>query len=475
MALIRSLSGRLLLLTLIFVMLAEVLIFVPSVARYRESYLMERLERAQIASLALLATPDDMVKPELEAELLRTAGVVNIVLRRDARRELVLESPEPLEMPATFDLRGVSAWTLVIDAFGCLFAPPDRMLRVIGEPVQGGGVVIEVILPEGPLKEAMLAYGLRILALSLIIAGITAALIAISLRWFLVRPITRVIDSMQTFAEDPEDEARVIEPSSRIAEIAAAEGALRSLQTDLRAGLRQKARLAALGEALAKVSHDLRNLLATAQLLADSLDGSADPRVARVGPKIIRSLDRAATLCVSTLDFGRVEEPRPVRRTVALRALAEEVGEVVFPDGGAGGPARPAFVNAVPEGLVAAADPDHLLRILANLTRNARQAMEGASRGGEVRISARGEDGVAVIEVSDQGPGLPERAREHLFTPFKGGATRGGAGLGLAIADELARAGGGALRLAVSTTEGTRFELRLPITAAGSGEQETAA
>ncbi|MEM8773349.1 MAG: ATP-binding protein [Pseudomonadota bacterium] len=99
------------------------------------------------------------------------------------------------------------------------------------------------------------------------------------------------------------------------------------------------------------------------------------------------------------------------------------------------------------------------------------------SRGGEIRISARDEDGVAVIEVADQGPGLPEQARAHLFTPFKGGATRGGAGLGLAIADELARAGGGALRLAGSTTEGTRFELRLPISVegAGAGEQDTAA
>ncbi|HAC48784.1 MAG TPA: sensor histidine kinase, partial [Sulfitobacter sp.] len=74
---IHSLSGRLLILTTIFVMLAEVLIFVPSIARFREEYMLTRLERAQIASLALLA--DDMLDPELEAELLRNAEVFNVV------------------------------------------------------------------------------------------------------------------------------------------------------------------------------------------------------------------------------------------------------------------------------------------------------------------------------------------------------------------------------------------------------------
>ena len=72
-ALIHSLSGRLLILTTIFVMLAEVLIW-SSIARFREEYMLTRLERAQIASLALA---DDMLDPELEEELLRNAEVFN--------------------------------------------------------------------------------------------------------------------------------------------------------------------------------------------------------------------------------------------------------------------------------------------------------------------------------------------------------------------------------------------------------------
>ncbi|MGM0585337.1 MAG: sensor histidine kinase [Pseudomonadota bacterium] len=463
--LIRSLSGRLLLLTVLFVMLAEVLIFVPSIARFREDYLSERLERAQIASLAVLAAPGDMVTGELERELLATAEVLNIVLRRDVVRELVLSGLMPGPIDATYDLRQAGAWELVRDAFACLLAPPGRIIRVIGTPAEGGGVAIEATLEEDRLRAAMLAYGLRVLALSLVISAITAGLIAMSLRRFLVRPMTRVIDNMRAFAQDPEDASRVIRPSSGISEIAQAESALERLETEIRGALRQRARLAAMGEALAKVAHDLRNLLSTAQLLADRLEGSEDPRVARVGPKIVRSLDRAAALCASTLDYGRVEEPRPVIRRVALRALAGEVGESVFPDRGDGeGTVR--FVNAVPEGMEAPADPDHLHRILANLARNARQAMEGAGRAGEVRLSAEREGDEVILEVSDEGPGLPEQARANLFTPFKGGARRGGAGLGLAIAAELARGHGGAVELARSTTEGSVFRVRLPARAA---------
>ena len=103
---LRSLSGRFFLLTMIFVMLAEVLLFVPSVARFRESYLLARLERAQIASLALLA--DDMISPELEQELLTNAGVFNVVLRRDAVRKLMLSSEIPGMISATYDLQSPS-------------------------------------------------------------------------------------------------------------------------------------------------------------------------------------------------------------------------------------------------------------------------------------------------------------------------------------------------------------------------------
>ena len=161
---LNSLSGRFLLLTTAFVMLAEVLIFVPSVARFREDYLLSRLERAQIASLALLAT-DQMIAPELETELLANAGVFNVVLRRDEMRQLVLSSPIPAPVETTFDLRNASAWALMRDAVGCLLDPENQVIRVIGEPVRQAGLLIVVTMESTPLRNEMLAYGGRILLL----------------------------------------------------------------------------------------------------------------------------------------------------------------------------------------------------------------------------------------------------------------------------------------------------------------------
>lgn len=135
---VNSLSGRFLLLTAAFVMLAEVLIFLPSVARFREDWLLSRLERAQIAALALLAT-DEMISEELERELLLTAGVFNVVLRRDEIRQLVLSSPVPAAIAATYDLRAPGLVVLVRDALATLADPEDRVIRVIGDPVQAAG------------------------------------------------------------------------------------------------------------------------------------------------------------------------------------------------------------------------------------------------------------------------------------------------------------------------------------------------
>src|SRR6056297_3323585 len=228
---LNSLSGRFLILTIIFVMIAEVLIFVPSVARYREDYLLARLERAQIASLSLLA--NDMIDADLERELLENAGVLNVVLRRDEVRQLVLSSPIPQPIESTFDLRDPGAPELILDALARLADPEDRVIRVIGNPVQDAGLLIEVTLETAPLRAALIDYGLRILLLSAVISGVTAALLFLAVRMLLVKPIRGVVEAMKSYAEAPEDARRIIEPSARVTELHEAETTLRSLQTDL--------------------------------------------------------------------------------------------------------------------------------------------------------------------------------------------------------------------------------------------------
>lgn len=454
---LNSLSGRFLILTTVFVMLAEVLIFVPSIARFRVDYLRDRLERAQIASLALLA--DDMLETDLEAELLQNAEVFNVVLRRDEMRQLVLSSPIPQPIAATYDLRDPGAMMLIRDALSRLFTPQNQIVRVIGAPVRQAGLLIEVTMETAPLRMAMIDYGLRILALSAVISIFTALLLFIAVQRFLVRPIKGVVGYMQRYAAAPEDARGIIQPRAGVTELREAEEALQKLQTELTHALKQRQRLAQLGGAVAKVSHDLRNILASAQLFTDRIETSEDPLVRRLAPKLVGSITRAVSLCESTLAFGRAEEPAPALTMIGLCAITEDV---IDSERLAVGDDGITIDNAVPPVLQVRADPEQLFRVILNLVRNARQAIEATRSPGTITVSAREEDDNWWIEVADTGPGLPDRARQHLFTPFQGGARAGGAGLGLAISAELVRGHGGALELKSTGPEGTVFAIRLP-------------
>ncbi len=452
-----SLSGRFLILTVVFVMLAEVLIFVPSIARFREDYLRNHLERAQIASLALLA--DDMLSDELEAELLTNAGVYNVVLRRDEMRQLMLSSPIPQQIGATYDLRDPGPVVLMRDALTRLFTPENEVIRVIGAPVRDAGLLIEVTMDAAPLRAAMLDYGLRILMLSAVISVITAAMLFVAVRLLLVRPIKRVVGHMQRFASSPEDARGIIKPSAGVRELREAEEALQTMQTDLIHALKQKQRLAQLGEAVAKISHDLRNILTSAQLFTDRIETSEDPLVRRLAPKLVGSITRAVSLCESTLAFGRAEEPAPTLTVFALENVVSDVLEserLAVSDGQVG------FVSSVAPALMIRADPEQLYRVVANLVRNARQALVASGKPGVITVSAEESDLDWRIRIADNGPGLPPKARENLFTAFQGGTRKGGSGLGLAISAELVRGHGGTLVLADSGPEGTRFEICLP-------------
>ncbi|MEM5520409.1 HAMP domain-containing sensor histidine kinase [Sulfitobacter sp. AS59] len=454
---LKSFSGRLLILTTVFVMLAEVLIFVPTIARFREEYLMNRLERAQIASLTLLA--NDMIDPALEAELLRTAEVFNVVLRRDEVRQLVLSSPMPQSIINTYDLRDSTPLILIRDAFMQLADTRDGVIRVIGAPVQDAGSSIEITMQTVPLRDAMIDYGLRILLLSAVISIITASLLFVALRVLLLKPIKGVVGHMQNYALAPEDARRIITPSAGVTEVREAEEALMKLETELTQALRQKERLAQLGQAVSKVSHDLRNILTTAQLFTDRIEMSEDPSVKRMAPKLVSSITRAVHLCESTLAFGKAEEPSPTLTVTALDHIIQDVveNERLAADG-----ADIKFVMDVPENLKVRADPEQLFRVLSNLTRNARQAIAATGQGGEIRLTATDQPGYWVIDVQDDGPGLPPKAREHLFTAFRGGARKGGSGLGLAIAAELVRGHGGTLELKETGASGTVFRISLP-------------
>ncbi len=439
-----GLSARLLLLTVMFVMLAEVLIYVPSVANFRLTWLNDRLAAAQIAAMVLDAAPEESLSEELEMRLLHGVGARAIALRGGGRRSLLATGDVPPEVSKTVDLRDAKWHTLVHDAFDALLNPADKPIRVIGS---GMGVdFVEMILDQRPLRHAMIEFSRNILLLSLFISIITASLVYLTLQWVIVRPVRRLTGNIAEFSRNPEDASRVIRPTDRVDEIGLAEQALARMETTLADELRQKRRLAQLGLAVSKINHELRNMLTTAQLLTDRLDRVTDESVQRIAPRLVGTLDRAIAFCETTLAYGRATEPLPQRRLIPLAPLIAELSNLtdLAPEVGI------AFAADVPEDLTVDADRDQLSRVLVNLVRNAVQALSqaGASEGRpRIDVSASREGNAVVILVKDNGPGIPERARANLFTPFQGSAQKGGTGLGLVIAAELVELHGGTIVL----------------------------
>jgi signal transduction histidine kinase len=464
-----GLPAKLLLLTAIFVMLAEIFIFLPSVSSFRIGWLDERLTAAQLATLAAEGFPGGDVPSGLRAEMLRTAQVKAIASRRRGVRRLVLPVDPQMTIDAHYDLRqrpeslwgDAALWLEQMgDAVAVFFARDGRTIRVLGSIGDDPDDLVEVVMPEAPLRAAMYAYALNILWVSILISLATAALVYFALSRLLVRPMMNITRNMVHFSEDPEDPSRIIVPTGRKDEIGTAERELSEMQRQLSGVLLQKTRLAQLGLAVSKINHDLRGMLANAQLLSDRLTAIPDPTVQRFAPKLIASLDRAINFCNDTLRYGRAEEAAPRRELMRLKPLVEEVGDALgLPREG-----TIDWVLDIDDTLRIDADRDHLFRIVSNLVRNAVEAIEGdrgGAPGGEVRVKGWREGRRVFVEVRDNGPGVPQKAREHLFEAFTGSQRKGGTGLGLAIAAEIVAVHGGHLKLR-DTEKGAAFVFEIP-------------
>ncbi|MCH8237724.1 MAG: HAMP domain-containing histidine kinase [Proteobacteria bacterium] len=452
---INSLSFRLLLLTMFFVMLAEFLIWTPSVARYRKVYLEENIARAHLSMLAIENMPEREVDKGLEETLLFHTEAYGIVLNRPQRRMLMVSKDMPPKVDLTVDLRVGSFFGFIVDAYSALRQDENRILRVIGPSPKDPKVTIEVLIDEAPMRAAMWDYSRRILNLSIGISLFTAGLVYLSLQLLIVRPMRRITESMMRFRAAPEDTTRAITPSMRADEVGIAQRELAVMQEELRAALRQKTRLAALGVAVAKVNHDLRNSLATAVLASDRLADIDDPEVKSVLPRLLNAIDRAVNLCSQTLNFVGDSKVQLDLSRFALGGLVDEAGAEVKSGGGEGQPVG--WNNEVPPGVEIEADREQLFRVLSNLGHNAVEA--GA---GEVRVSTWREGEWIYLDVADDGPGLTPKARDKLFQPFAGTARDGGTGLGLVIVRDIMRAHGGDVSLLDGEGAGATFRLKLP-------------
>jgi len=455
-----GLSGKLLLLTIPLVMIAGMLIYVPAIANFRMNRLNDRLAAANTAALVLDAAPSGMVPDSLARQLLTSIGARAVAIKMGQQRRLLASADLPPSIDHDIDMRTMTVWQAITGSFQMMMETGDRTIRVVG-PTPGTAQFIEVVIDEKPLRQSMYRFSRNLLVVSLLIAVLTAALVYFALHYLFVRPMRRLTASMVGFHENPESAARIIVPSQRGDEIGVAERELSAMQRDLVSMLHQKSRLAALGLAVSKINHDLRNLLASSQLLSDQLASVPDPRVQRFAPKLMRSLERAIAFCQSTLSYGRAQEAAPDRRMIGLEPVVAEVRETA----GLASDATITWISAIERGLTVDADPDQLFRVLLNLVRNAAQALESNERSDpasmQIRVTGRREGAVAILEISDTGPGVPQKARENLFKAFQTSGRPGGSGLGLAIAAELVRAHGGEISL-VEGTIGATFRIVIP-------------
>ena len=452
----RNLSARLLVLTVFFVMLAEFLIYAPSIARFRKMFLEEHIARAHLAMVAVDSLPVAPMDKKLQEELLFYTGTYAIAVNQRDRRMLMVgsEMPPRVDLEINLDHDTFVGW--VRDAFDTLFQKYNRVMWLKGTLPKNPAIRVEVILDEDPLRKAMYDYSGRILTLSIVISLFTAGLVFVSLQWLMIRPMLRITESMAVFREDPEDQTRTIAPTGRADEIGVAQRELAVMQQEIRTALQQKTRLATVGAAVAKINHDLRNSLATAQLASDRLAESPDPDVQRVAHRLYNAIDRAVALCGQTLKYVSDVGPGLNLARFPLRGLVDEVIGQTASGAGTEGMDGVRWNNAVPSDLEIEADREQLFRALNNLALNARAA--GAKT---VTVSAERRDHRVSIDVADDGPGLSEKARQRLFQPFAGAAREGGTGLGLVIAKDILRAHGGDIALAATGPEGTRFRLEL--------------
>lgn len=462
----RSLSSKLLALTIVFVFIAEIVVLIPSVANQRLNWLNARLEAAYLVGLALDAPGGEMIRSETAFQLFATANILGVTMERDGARMLIMTpklTADQARVMRFVNLNYDMPQQQVMDAWATMFSSGDHSIRVVGRPQYAAGGDVDMFVSQAALRQDLREYARNVLLLSLIISSLTAALVFWSLTLMIVKPVSRLTRNMTAFEANPEDEAALLEPGNRLDEIGVAERGLASLERRTQALLGERRRLAALGAGISKISHDLRNILASAQLMSDRLAKSEDPRVRKLSPRLISSLDRAIALSRDTLSYARMEPAALKIDAVNLRKLVDDA----FADTAS---MHVDLVAEIDETLLVDADPTQLYRAIFNLVRNAVEALmpaedgepASASPGRRVTVSAKSQDRLTVIEIADNGPGVSEAAARHLFEPFKGSFKPGGSGLGVAIAYEIAKAHGGDLRLAQNSSSGAVFALTLP-------------
>ena len=456
------LSEKVLALAILFVLLAETVIFIPSVANFRQDWLRERADQAGLVALALEGVPGFEGSEALSKAFMERSGVEMVAAGADGRSELLIGMPPDMDVIETIDLREAQRVPPIWRALRTLAVEMDGAIRVIDASPVAAQDRVEFVVPQPVLRDAMWDYFRNIIALSLIIAIITGLLIYLALSRMIVEPVRLLAAQLVRFRDDPGTQYNFGPRSRRSDEIGDLQREFRDMKAQVRASFRQRDRLATLGLAVAKINHDLRNILNAAQLVSDRIAMDPDERVRKMGQRLERVIDRGIRICTESLEYSREKTGKIDRDPIRIAGMLGEIAADTL-EGFAG----LQFVNRVPTGLTVLGDPDATYRLFHNLFRNAGQAMDAMSADAPRSITVRADvtGGTAHIYLADTGPGLPDVTKDNLFTPFASASGAGSTGLGLSISKELATAQGGNLDLVRSDESGTEFRVSLPVDA----------
>jgi two-component system OmpR family sensor kinase len=296
-----------------------------------------------------------------------------------------------------------------------------------------------------------------------VIGGAAVALLAgLALAKRAIAPITRLTAAARTIGRTRDPSVQIPKPTAddEVAELALTLeemlSALGQARSETQAALdRQR-------EFVADASHELRtpltSILANLELLAAELEGE-DAEIAESALRSSRRMRRlvADLLLLARADAGRVARREPVNAGAVVREAAGEAASLAQGHG---------LTVDVSKGasLVVEAPGDELHRLVLNLIQN---ALVHTPPGTAVDVRARREDDHVVIEVSDEGPGIPPGLRDRIFDRFvRGDGDRAragiGSGLGLAIVHAVATSLGGSVEVGESESGGARFTVRIP-------------
>lgn len=450
---LRRLSGKLLVMTILFVMIAEVLIFIPSAAVFRQNWLIERAESAGLLTLAIEGVPNYQGGALLSEQFMKDTDVSMVAQKREGMSQLVLGMPPVTEKIIQSDLRKPDHVLNFRETFVAFFGSGDGYIRILSNPTVDGVDALELLVPQAAFKTALQDYCQRILLWSLAISVLTGLMVYLALSTMIVRPIQKLAGGLAEFREDPRKRLGNRPEIDRSDEIGQLEREFVDMKDGVRTAFQQQERLATLGMAMAKINHDLRNVLTSTQLISDRLAMDKEDRISSMGKRLVKAVDRGVKLCEATLSFSQSVEELPDPVKLDLSALVTEAADDTMAELG-----RVDFANNVPAELFITADSDQTYRIFHNLFRNAVQAMQDSPVKRLVVDIEPNEDRVVLL-VKDTGPGLPKNALENMFKAFTSSARKGGTGLGLTISRELARANKGNLQLVKTDQDGTTIQV----------------